>query len=554
MIRAIQFYLLFFYCLTSKIVFGQNLVPNPSFELHIPDCITTGFPQFFPIANDWQSAIINPIFTNEVFIFYINPECPTPYDIHNQARTGKGLIRFSMATFIDSYGARGYPQVKLNTPLMKDSIYCIEFYVRLRNRIGSIRFISGLGVALTEEVLQKEATPEDYKVIEAPHILGDTTFFITDSINWTRIATTYRAGGGEEYLTIGNFLPLGETPYLRTDSIPMAEFPVEFYMDDVTLIPAPPLGYALNLGRDSTYCHEFPTQVLSAPVGFQSYRWSTGDTTTQITVTQPGRYIVTCELDCCSFSDTITLRLIHPPSNFSIGADTFLCPGDFLRLLGPPGYSYQWDWNPVWRFREIYVNEPGQYTMTFEAGCSIIQDTLNVLDYSTLPDINLGPDIQNCLNFEAIEVTLNAGEGYPNYQWSTGAATSSIVANTPGWYWCRVNSPCGGSVTDSIQLFGCQGQDNYALYIPNVFMPYNATTIQTDNGFFVVYGENIVINEVSVYNRMGNRLFQTNDATVVWDGIFRGEIVPPAVYVAKVTFTDSAGKVQTVFRDVTVIR
>jgi gliding motility-associated-like protein len=58
-----------------------------------------------------------------------------------------------------------------------------------------------------------------------------------------------------------------------------------------------------------------------------------------------------------------------------------------------------------------------------------------------------------------------------------------------------------------------------------------------------VYGKlsNIKQLEVNVFNRWGEKVFESTDANFQWDGNFKGQTVPPAVYVwqLNVVFIDN---------------
>lgn len=58
------------------------------------------------------------------------------------------------------------------------------------------------------------------------------------------------------------------------------------------------------------------------------------------------------------------------------------------------------------------------------------------------------PDVQQCNTFTA--TTLDAGPGFSNYNWSTGASTQTISIAGPGKYWVTVTNDQGCTRTDTI--------------------------------------------------------------------------------------------------------
>ena len=63
-------------------------------------------------------------------------------------------------------------------------------------------------------------------------------------------------------------------------------------------------------------------------------------------------------------------------------------------------------------------------------------------------------------------------------------------------------------------------------FLPNSFSPND----DQNNDVFIVRGNCINSMSLMIWNRWGEKVFETNDATVGWDGTFHGEIMPPDVF------------------------
>lgn len=95
---------------------------------------------------------------------------------------------------------RSYLQVKLNEPLQEDIEYCVTFHVSLAdlskfscNHLGA--YLSNDAVAANNnDILQFE-----------PQIVSRRLKVYDQQYSWTPVCAKYKAKGGEEYLTIGNF-------------------------------------------------------------------------------------------------------------------------------------------------------------------------------------------------------------------------------------------------------------------------------------------------------------------------------------------------------------
>jgi outer membrane protein OmpA-like peptidoglycan-associated protein len=132
---------------------------------------------------------------------------------------------------------REYLHCKLNEPLIRDSVYYIQF----RYKLSSYSKFSAdrIGLLLSD-------TLKNYNHDEPIRV--DPTFsFIKDSaINtetgaWEIAAAEYTARGNEQFLTIGNFADNVTTKFyriqFRPESQPMLASSAYYYIDDVSVTP-----------------------------------------------------------------------------------------------------------------------------------------------------------------------------------------------------------------------------------------------------------------------------------------------------------------------------
>jgi gliding motility-associated-like protein len=106
---------------------------------------------------------------------------------------------------------------------------------------------------------------------------------------------------------------------------------------------------AFDIGRDTTLC-QGRTLVLDAKATNATYRWSTGATTRQITVTSSGQYSVrvTDNVNNCSAEDAINV-IIRPKPTFSISVqNASLCNsndgGISILNLSPSSANFNFKW------------------------------------------------------------------------------------------------------------------------------------------------------------------------------------------------------------------
>ena len=71
------------------------------------------------------------------------------------------------------------------------------------------------------------------------------------------------------------------------------------------------------------------------------------------------------------------------------------------------------------------------------------------------------------------------------------------------------------------------------LYVPNAFTPNGDGT----NDTFGAKGDGIIEFNIQIFNRWGELVFESNDITKQWDGIYKGEKAETGVYAYSITAT-----------------
>jgi len=75
-------------------------------------------------------------------------------------------------------------------------------------------------------------------------------------------------------------------------------------------------------------------------------------------------------------------------------------------------------------------------------------------------------------------------------------------------------------------------------YVPGAFTP-NGDGI---NDTFGIQGESIAEFTIQIYNRWGQLVYESQDATATWDGTYKGYPAPQGTYVYKVTASSATGR------------
>lgn len=300
----------------------------------------------------------------------------------------------------------------------------------------------------------------------------------------------------------------------------------------------------INLGNDTTVCNETMSVQLSIPSSLTHIVWSTGATTTSITITAPGLYYVTAESPCGTLSDTIRVSFCSPViSNIHLSSQT-ICVGECITIAAQTtNYPQVWHWTFEGATPNTYTgenppsvcyNNVGDFDITLVASNNGGNDTFTS-SVHVLP-IPIGRFADTTINVP-YKTTLNlkACADAQHVYWYRG---DSIVCNdcpvyrfqAKDWksvYYCvaeNADGVCSDTCIYKVSVYDIPSD----VYLPTAFSPNgdgkNETfSVLTDN-------PNFLLHSLSVYNRWGQRVYHGTNDNVGWDGTFNSKPVEIGVY------------------------
>ena len=246
----------------------------------------------------------------------------------------------------------------------------------------------------------------------------------------------------------------------------------------------------VNLGNDTALCGG--TLTLDAKNPGATYQWSTGATTSQITVSSTGNYIVTVTgTDGCAASGSILVNVYTKPN---LGGDVTdsICMHSRASLYN---YYVNSGLTLTYNTANPASVDTGTYTVigTTSSGCS--DTALITITYRVSPDAGGDKTDSICPGYKYDLTALYPNTGYSTYTWNTATPTAvdsgSYVLVVSGPNGCtdtaiatiiyRVKPNLGGNKSDSI----CSGYT------------YNLTTLYPNTGY-ATYTWNGVANDSAV--------------------------------------------------------
>jgi len=264
------------------------------------------------------------------------------------------------------------------------------------------------------------------------------------------------------------------------------------------------------------------------------------------TVTEPGTYQVRVQyFEGCYVDDFVVVEAEQPPVAV-IDPGPF-CEGDPINVTVSPEHgSYQYNWWNGETSSSIVADTAlsGQILVVVTDpfnNCEAMDEKAIVVKPLPTPEEYLG-DTLVFIKFKE-NVTIDAGPG-DSYDWY-----SDPVVNIENPY-NRTITVSGYSDPNPVEYFvtviddGCPAEGHKSVYmyppsrlgVPTAFTPNG----DGDNDELYVNGSGFSEMDFRVYNRFGKLVFETDDASIGWDGTVNGQKQEMDVYTyyIKVLFED----------------
>lgn len=209
----------------------------------------------------------------------------------------------------------------------------------------------------------------------------------------------------------------------------------------------------ITANGDSAICDG--EEILLSTSLYNSYDWSTGDTTQVISVNQTGSYTVsvTNQFGCEGSSEAYEV-VSNPNPEITVEADgpTTICNGEEVVLTAIGNGPYLWNTGDT--TQTITVSDAGIYYVQATdtvTGCVGVSDDVEVDFFPVFePEILVDGNTTFCDGEDAI-LTVVEGD---SFVWSTGDTTQSITVTESGVYTVTVvdENGCSGSAGQPIAV------------------------------------------------------------------------------------------------------
>jgi gliding motility-associated-like protein len=397
--------------------------------------------------------------------------------------------------------------------------------------------------------------PYSFTITDANNcvVTGSRTILAGTRPDASGVVTNPSCNNNDGQITI-SVLPIGSYQYVLSNgaqngsgqfsSLPQGSYQV-FVIDGngcrdtvgLNLVASGPILSTISSQNVSCFGANDGSIVLNNVLPNYQYSWSIqGLQGSSLSGLASNTYSVTITdgLGCSLVLSTV----ISSPSPVivSLGQDTVICGTSFRINAGNPGLTFAWSTNE--QVQEITIINSGTYTVTVSDanGCSAV-NSINVQIFPPV-SINLRRDT-TIFSGESVLLTsiVNGGSGVGNYVWTPTEFLSCSNCQTPIStpndtiaYFVRYIDSLGCVATDLINIYI---DEEFAFYYPNAFTPNG----DSNNDIYIVFGRGVETVRFSIFNRWGEKVFESTSMTQGWDGKYKGEMQPPGVYVLSATAT-----------------
>ena len=333
----------------------------------------------------------------------------------------------------------------------------------------------------------------------------------------------------------------------------------------VVLISVFPMNIALTVNATPGICIGQSATISASVTGnnISSYYWSNnlgnGAGPYAVSPTTTTTYSVTVTNVCGATTTSAATVIVHPLPQIDLTPQTVVaCDRATLHFSDTnsanSGSTYAWNFGDG--FTSLQANpshtymETGEFvvmvTVTSPYGCTSSAQAYYTLGITPSPSAAFTSDPQMETNmidptFHFYDQSTHADQ----WNWDFGDGNTSTLKNpmhtyaAKGIYTVKLVTLNSGGCIDSI-IKTIEVKPEFTFYIPNTFTPNG----DNDNETFSGKGQEIIEYEMLIFDRWGNKIFQTNDLNTGWDGRANGgtEIAQEDVYVYEINLKDFTGK------------
>lgn len=312
------------------------------------------------------------------------------------------------------------------------------------------------------------------------------------------------------------------------------------------------------------------TAIVAGGTETYNYSWSSNTTLNNRNISNlaPGNYTIDI-VDVNGCTATASFEIIEPPllvTDTTTRPATCFETADGFALVTATGgfgqYTYTWsDYGITTNSFDGFLRGIYYVTVTDENGCTSEETIfINSPDATSVSAVAIGIEATtyfgDTVQLQATNTSMNFPQGVGViFVWTPSESLSCSNCSNP------LASPVFTTLYEVTMIDdrGCVAKDEVlvtinpqdkVLYVPNAFTP-NGDGV---NDIFYIYTAGAKEVDFSVFNRWGEKIFQSYSIDIGWDGYYRNELMNPGVYVYQVSVIYLDGDKRRAKGSVTLIR
>ena len=214
----------------------------------------------------------------------------------------------------------------------------------------------------------------------------------------------------------------------------------------------------------------------------------------------------------CNATSSIYIKKEYSPK-VKLPNDSIFCDTIHFKINLQPSPLISYIWQDSSTLSHYTISKPGLYSVSASNDCGMVSDSMKV-ELVKSPQFTLPTDT---LIYDDKKITLKVGiPGNYHYLWQDNSKSSRYVISSSGIYSVTISDDYNCYTTKSINV-----RDDCFLDVPTAFSPnYDGL-----NDVLYPIGRNIDELKFCIFDRWGNKMFESHSIKDGWDGTFNGEIV-----------------------------
>lgn len=303
---------------------------------------------------------------------------------------------------------------------------------------------------------------------------------------------------------------------------------------------------SINITGPDTVCASAPSvrySIYKNPECLKKITWhidtasvsllaTEADSAITVAFKKTGLHIIKAAVDNCVVNDSLLINVSGPLPSVQIIGDSILCPGKTSELQATAGYkNYRWQDGSV--LSSYFSSSAGWHTVTAEDYCGHFSvDSFYISPADTSLHI---PGVAPLCLTDTVYFTLPASATHITWQPSAFAAVrnNKMLFYPPQTtsYTIEAMVPPDCAVTKHISISVTTCPET--VFVPSSFTPNNDGL---NDSFKPIVSLPPAQYHFSVYERNGQRVFESHDPLKAWDGTLNGSKQNAGLFVWQLTY------------------